>query len=179
MNYFKQGNVLDVLARKALWDVGLDYMHGTGHGVGHYLNVHEGPMGIHMRPNPDDPVSVLLHQLYLLVKVAKINCLNFNFSLLGIDWKHDFVEWYYPLYFKILLEHFLSFLLSLEPGYYQDGEFGIRIENLVKIVTAHPENTIKDRKFLTFENLTFVPIQSKMIIAEMLTKEEVCLAVVS
>jgi len=63
MVYFKQGNVLDVLARKALWDVGLDYMHGTGHGVGHYLNVHEGPMGIHMRPNPDDPVSVFLHSL--------------------------------------------------------------------------------------------------------------------
>lgn len=60
-----------------------------------------------------------------------------------------------------------------EPGFYQDGEFGIRIENLVKIVTAHPENTMKDRKFCTFENLTFVPIQKKMIVPEMLTKEEV------
>jgi len=43
------------LARKALWDVGLDYQHGTGHGVGHYLCVHEGPMGISWRPYPDDP----------------------------------------------------------------------------------------------------------------------------
>ncbi|XP_050682555.1 xaa-Pro aminopeptidase ApepP-like, partial [Leptidea sinapis] len=40
------GNLLETLARKALWDVGLNYAHGTGHGVGHYLNVHEGPSGI-------------------------------------------------------------------------------------------------------------------------------------
>jgi len=53
-------------------------------------------------------------------------------------------------------------VLSNEPGFYQDGEFGIRIENLVKIVPANPENNFKDRKFCTFENLTFVPIQKKM-----------------
>ena len=63
--------------------------------------------------------------------------------------------------------------LFTEPGFYQDGEFGIRIENLVKVITAYPENNFKDRKFCTFENLTFVPIQKKMIIAEMLTREEV------
>jgi Xaa-Pro aminopeptidase len=51
-------------------------------------------------------------------------------------------------------------VLSNEPGFYQDGEFGIRIENLVKIVPAKPD--FKDRKFCTFENLTFVPIQQKM-----------------
>ncbi|XP_050682912.1 xaa-Pro aminopeptidase ApepP-like [Leptidea sinapis] len=50
-----KGNVLDVLARKALWDVGLDYAHGTGHGVGHFLNVHEGPSGVSFRPYPHDP----------------------------------------------------------------------------------------------------------------------------
>ncbi|GBP68696.1 Xaa-Pro aminopeptidase ApepP [Eumeta japonica] len=50
-----KGNVLDSLARKALWDVGLDYAHGTGHGVGHHLNVHEGPSGISWRTYPDDP----------------------------------------------------------------------------------------------------------------------------
>ncbi|XP_046442991.1 xaa-Pro aminopeptidase 1-like [Daphnia pulex] len=120
-----KGNVLDVLARKALWDVGLDYLHGTSHGVGHYLCVHEGPMGISWRVYPDDP---------------------------GLS---------------------ENMVLSNEPGFYQDGEFGIRIENLVKIVPAKPENNFKDRKFCTFENLTFVPIQQKMIIAEMLTKEEV------
>ena len=50
-----QGNRLDSLARKFLWDVGLDYMHGTGHGIGMYLNVHEGPMGISWKVYPDDP----------------------------------------------------------------------------------------------------------------------------
>ncbi|XP_039762614.1 xaa-Pro aminopeptidase ApepP-like isoform X2 [Pararge aegeria] len=50
-----KGNVLDSLARKALWDVGLDYAHGTGHGVGHFLNVHEGPAGVSWRPYPHDP----------------------------------------------------------------------------------------------------------------------------
>ncbi|XP_041983568.1 xaa-Pro aminopeptidase ApepP-like [Aricia agestis] len=50
-----RGNVLDSLARKFLWDVGLDYAHGTGHGVGHFLNVHEGPSGVSWRPYPHDP----------------------------------------------------------------------------------------------------------------------------
>lgn len=55
-NCFVQGMFIDVLARKSLWDVGLDYQHGTGHGIGHFLNVHEGPMGIGMyRSMPDDP----------------------------------------------------------------------------------------------------------------------------
>ena len=44
-----KGIYLDSLARKFLWEVGLDYSHGTGHGVGAYLNVHEGPMGIGSR----------------------------------------------------------------------------------------------------------------------------------
>ena len=47
-----KGNYLDTLARLSLWQVGLDYGHGTGHGVGAYLNVHEGPMGISWRPMP-------------------------------------------------------------------------------------------------------------------------------
>lgn len=46
---------MDTLARKFLWDVGLDYLHGTGHGIGSYLNVHEGPMGVSWRAYPDDP----------------------------------------------------------------------------------------------------------------------------
>lgn len=50
-----KGNCLDSYARRFLWDVGLDYMHGTGHGIGAYLNVHEGPMGISWREVPNDP----------------------------------------------------------------------------------------------------------------------------
>ncbi|XP_041983569.1 xaa-Pro aminopeptidase ApepP-like [Aricia agestis] len=49
------GNVLETLARKALWDVGLNYGHGTGHGVGHFLNVHEGPSWILSSPIATDP----------------------------------------------------------------------------------------------------------------------------
>lgn len=55
MPFGKQGMFIDTLARKALWDVGLDYQHGTGHGIGHFLNVHEGPMGISYKAYADDP----------------------------------------------------------------------------------------------------------------------------
>lgn len=47
-----RGSQLDILARKAMWDLGLNYGHGTGHGVGHFLNVHEGPQSIRMDENP-------------------------------------------------------------------------------------------------------------------------------
>lgn len=47
-----RGSQLDILARKALWDSGLNYLHGTGHGIGHCLNVHEGPQSIRMEENP-------------------------------------------------------------------------------------------------------------------------------
>lgn len=47
-----RGSQLDILARKALWDNGLNYLHGTGHGIGHFLNVHEGPQSIRMNENP-------------------------------------------------------------------------------------------------------------------------------
>jgi len=47
-----RGSQLDILARKALWDLGLNYGHGTGHGVGHFLNVHEGPQSIRAEENP-------------------------------------------------------------------------------------------------------------------------------
>ncbi|XP_023218879.1 xaa-Pro aminopeptidase ApepP-like [Centruroides sculpturatus] len=50
-----KGQMLDTLARRFLWEVGLDYSHSTGHGVGAYLNVHEGPVGISWKNNPDDP----------------------------------------------------------------------------------------------------------------------------
>ena len=53
--HFPQGTKgcqLDILARKALWDRGLNYLHGTGHGIGHFLNVHEGPQSIRMDLNP-------------------------------------------------------------------------------------------------------------------------------
>ena len=123
-----KGNCLDSLARLALWEVGLDYGHGTGHGVGSYLNVHEGPMGISWRPYPDDP---------------------------GLQ---------------------EGMVLSNEPGYYMDDNFGIRIENLVRIIkatTKYGPTHSANKEFLTFENLTVVPIQVKMILPDLLSKDEI------
>uniref|UniRef100_A0A1B6E280 Xaa-Pro aminopeptidase 1 n=1 Tax=Clastoptera arizonana TaxID=38151 RepID=A0A1B6E280_9HEMI len=120
-----KGNCLDTLARKSLWDVGLDYMHGTGHGIGAYLNVHEGPMGISWRAYPDDP---------------------------GLQ---------------------LGMFLSNEPGYYEDGKFGIRLENIVQIVNASTPYNYKNIGFLTFETITLVPIQTKMLVPHMLTEKEI------
>ncbi|XP_046997256.1 xaa-Pro aminopeptidase ApepP isoform X2 [Schistocerca americana] len=120
-----KGNCLDTLARKYLWDVGLDYLHGTGHGIGSFLNVHEGPMGISWRIYPEDP---------------------------GLQ---------------------EGMFLSNEPGFYEDGKFGIRLENICRIVPANVPYKFKDHKFLTFETVTLVPIQTKMLVREMLTDKEV------
>jgi len=76
------GADMDILARRHLWAVGLDFKHGTGHGVGSYLNVHEGPQNI---------------SRYNKVKLVEGHC------------------------------------VSDEPGYYKDGEFGIRIENVIMV----------------------------------------------
>lgn len=78
-----KGQFLDAFARRSLWDIGLDYNHGTGHGVGMYLNVHEPPIGISNRIELNDP---------------------------GLD---------------------ENMILSNEPGFYEPGKFGIRIESLV------------------------------------------------
>uniref|UniRef100_A0A0K8TT40 Putative xaa-pro aminopeptidase n=1 Tax=Tabanus bromius TaxID=304241 RepID=A0A0K8TT40_TABBR len=120
-----KGQVLDTLARKALWDVGLDYGHGTGHGIGHFLNVHEGPMGVGIRLMPDDP---------------------------GLQ---------------------ENMFISNEPGYYQEGQFGIRIEDIVQIVPANPPNDFAGRGALTFKTITYCPKQTKLIKKELLTEAEV------
>jgi len=120
-----KGQMLDTLARTSLWSVGLDYRHGTGHGVGAFLNVHEGPCGITYKArNHEIPLQA-------------------------------------------------GMVLSDEPGYYEDGKFGIRIENCVKVVKAETKNNFGNVGFLTFEPITVVPIQRKMIDASMLTESEV------
>lgn len=65
-------------------------------------------------------------------------------------------------------------LLILEPGYYQEGEFGIRIEDIVQIVPAYPPNDFGGRGALSFLTVTLVPHQLKMIDLSLLTKAEVC-----
>lgn len=118
------GNCLDSYARRFLWDVGLDYMHGTGHGIGAYLNVHEGPMGISWREIPNDP---------------------------GLQ----------P-----------GMFLSNEPGYYQD-DFGIRIEDIVLIKEFITDYKMPQRPFLQFETVTMCPIQTKMLVIDLLTDKEI------
>ena len=120
-----KGHCVDSLARQYLWQVGLDYLHGTGHGVGSFLNVHEGPCGISWRVYPNDP---------------------------GLQ---------------------VGMILSDEPGYYEDGNFGIRIESLVKVVKMETKFSMASKNvFLSFEPVTVAPIQTKMILPELMTKQE-------
>lgn len=116
------GSQLDALARRALWEVGLDYDHGTGHGVGNYLSVHEGPHRISKVPSP------------------------------------------------VALQP--GMVVSNEPGYYRTGEYGIRIENLVAVVTVDPPEGA-ERELLGFETLTLAPIDRRLVVADLLTPEEV------
>ncbi|XP_033340803.1 xaa-Pro aminopeptidase ApepP [Megalopta genalis] len=120
-----QGNYLDSFTRENLWSVGLNYPHGTGHGVGSYLNVHEGPIAISWRPYPEDP---------------------------GLQ-PGNFV--------------------SNEPGYYEDEKFGIRLENIELVVKANTPYNYKNRGFLTFETVTLVPIQTKLLDISLLMDNEI------
>ena len=115
------GDKLDIKARAALREVGLDYAHGTGHGVGSYLSVHEGPCGI----SPRSSTVPLMPGM----------------------------------------------ILSNEPGYYKEGAYGIRIENLVLVIDTG-ERDEAGRKILGFETLTLAPYERALIDVDLLTKEE-------
>lgn len=119
------GLMLDALARVPLWSIGLDYRHGTGHGVGAGLDVHEGPQSISPR--------------------------------LGSN--------------KAGLKP--GMIVSNEPGYYEDGSFGIRIENLLIIVKKDTPHTFGGKSFLGFERLTYVPIDKNMINQALLSFSEI------
>lgn len=114
------GRDLDALARIALWQQGMDYDHGTGHGVGAFLSVHEGPQ-----------------------RISRVS--------------HE------PLQ--------AGMILSNEPGYYREGKFGIRIENLIVVQTA-PALGDK-RNMLEFETLTWTPIDRNLINTALLTQDEI------
>ena len=114
-----RGSQLDILARKALWDNCQNYGHGTGHGVGHFLNVHEGPQNIRMNENPTTLQP--------------------------------------------------GMVTSNEPGIYITGEYGIRIENLVRTI---PYRTSVDGAFYAFETLTLCYLDNNMVNSSMLTEKE-------
>ncbi len=109
----KTGSNIDKLARKYLKEVKKDFSHGTGHGVGYFLNVHEGPQAISKRNN---------------IKLRE------------------------------------GMILSNEPGFYLQGKYGIRIENLVYIK--------KEKNNLVFKNLTLAPIDINLINFNLLSSEE-------
>ncbi|MDP3868519.1 aminopeptidase P family protein [Phenylobacterium sp.] len=115
------GSALDILARAPLWARGLDYDHGTGHGVGSYLGVHEGPQRISKLPN------------FVALQPGMI--------------------------------------LSNEPGYYKEGAYGIRIENLQYVTEAAPIAG-GERPMLGFATLTLAPIDRRLIEVSLLTPEE-------
>ncbi|MEL6684826.1 MAG: aminopeptidase P family protein [Pseudomonadota bacterium] len=115
------GQHLDALARAPLWMAGQDYDHGTGHGVGSYLSVHEGPQGISRRS-------------------------------------------------EVALQK--GMILSNEPGYYREGAFGIRIENLIVVTDAPALAGGDDRDMLSFDTLTYVPFDRRLIDIGLLTDAE-------
>ena len=105
--------MIDKKARKSLKAIKLDYGHGTGHGVGFFSNVHEGPQAI-----------------------SKFNSIQLREGM----------------------------IVSNEPGYYEEGKFGIRIENLIYIE--------KKKNKLKFKNLTLAPIDNDLIDKKLLTSKE-------
>ncbi|AHM05684.1 Xaa-Pro aminopeptidase [Roseibacterium elongatum DSM 19469] len=116
------GGHLDALARAPLWAAGRDFDHGTGHGVGVYLSVHEGPQ-----------------------RLSRISTLPLEPGM----------------------------ILSNEPGYYREGAFGIRLENLVVVREADtPPGGDAHRSMLAFDTLTWAPIDRGLIRVDMLSPVE-------
>ena len=115
------GAHLDALARAPLWREHRDYDHGTGHGVGVYLGVHDGP-----------------------ARISRVSTLPLAAGM----------------------------ILSNEPGYYREGAFGIRLENLVVVAEAPRPEGGDEREMLCFETLTYVPLDRRLILTDLLAPEE-------
>ena len=113
------GAHLDALARAPLWSEGMDYDHGTGHGVGAGLSVHEGP-----------------------VRIARISDIPLRPGM----------------------------ILSNEPGYYREGAFGIRLENLIVVRKVE---SVDGRDMLGFETLTLAPLDRRLIEPGLLSRDEI------
>lgn len=126
--YGTSGPTLDVLARQHLWEAGLEYKHGTGHGIGAFLNVHEGPHGISATTARAVMASTALEP---------------------------------------------GMLVTDEPGYYHEGEFGIRIENVLEVVEASTPYHYNGMRFLTFNNITLIPLCANLIQRDMLSTEDI------
>ncbi|MEZ4984660.1 MAG: aminopeptidase P family protein [Saprospiraceae bacterium] len=117
------GAQLDTLARQFLWQENLNYGHGTGHGVGYFLNVHEGPQGF--------ATSAVTSRGRTAFRAGMVT--------------------------------------SNEPGFYREGHYGIRTENLMLCVA---DGTSLYGNFFRFETLTLFPIDKRLVAIEMLTRQE-------
>lgn len=117
--YGTTGSKLDTVARIPLWSDGKDYRHGTGHGVGYLLSVHEGPQRIS------------------------------------------------PVHNEVVLEE--GMLITNEPGYYREGKYGIRIENVMAV--KHERDTVYG-VYLGFETMTYCPIELDLVDGSLLDKKE-------
>jgi len=117
------GIQLDTLTRQYLWGAGLNYGHGTGHGVGFFLNVHEGPQSI--SPNPRSANT------------------------------------------RLPLEP--GMLTSNEPGYYLNGQYGIRIENLV---LCRKDMETSHGTFYRFDTMTLFPIDTTLIDWQLMSEQD-------
>ncbi|XP_037636018.1 xaa-Pro aminopeptidase 2 isoform X2 [Sebastes umbrosus] len=113
-----RGVNMEMLGRRALWELGLNYGHGTGHGVGNYFGVHEWPVGF------------------------QSNNIPFRTGM----------------------------FTSIEPGYYKENDFGIRIEDVVVIVPVH---TKYGHNYLTFDTVSLVPYDRKLIDTSLLSSEQI------
>lgn len=120
------GSTIDVVARSPLWSVGLDYGHGTGHGIGYYLSIHEAPPST-----------------------------SYNS---GRTYDETFV---------------VGMIQSDEPGYYETGKFGIRLETDIEVVAADTPYHYLNRTYLTFAALTWVPFETNLIDPCILTNAQV------
>ncbi|XP_018419400.1 PREDICTED: xaa-Pro aminopeptidase 2-like [Nanorana parkeri] len=109
---------IESIARRALWEAGLDFGHGTGHGIGNFFSVHEWPTGLRAG--------------------------NAAFAK--------------------------GMFTSIEPGYYHEGLFGIRIEDIAVVVEADTTHTFGGEKYLTFEKVTLVPYDRNLIDTSLLTE---------
>ncbi|XP_053548036.1 xaa-Pro aminopeptidase 2 [Bombina bombina] len=115
------GRVIEAFARGPLWKYGLNYGHGTGHGIGNFFSVHEWPVGLGSSNLP-------------LTK---------------------------------------GMFTSIEPGYYHDGYFGIRIEDIVVVVEAQTKYMFGGESYLTFDTVTLVPYARNLIKTEMMTNTQI------
>ncbi|XP_072837135.2 xaa-Pro aminopeptidase 2 [Pogona vitticeps] len=115
------GRMVEALARRPLWEVGLNYGHGTGHGIGNFLSVHEWPVGFQSNNIP--------------------------------------------------LEK--GMFTSIEPGYYKDGEFGIRLEDIALVVEAQTKYQAAGEPYLTFEVVSLVPYARNLINVSLLSQKQI------